>query len=171
MNEIASTADVVYSASLSCEVCNQLMEPLVLTLPIRRPNCLSHSSLTVSYHLSFFLSSFPSVLRVTTLAAHSRMLNKTVGLYSDANKRTSRWLLGLLMKLFSNLNPEGLPDIATILRSRAPFELQAFPTIAARELTVIVPNLSSPSFCSPLKLIYASKQLIFSAHPIAIFSF
>lgn len=57
MKEIANTADDVYSASLSCEVCNQLMEPLVPTLPIRRPNCLSHSSPTLApfFLLPFFL--------------------------------------------------------------------------------------------------------------------
>lgn len=122
MKEIVNTADVVYSASLSCEVCNQLMEPLVSALPIRQPNCLSHSSLT--FAPSFLL---PFFLLVCSPHYHSRMLNKTVGRVIRRREQKDLALVpGLLMKLFSNLNPEGPSDVATILRPRAPIRGTSF---------------------------------------------
>lgn len=124
------TANIVNSASLTYEVCNQLMESFVLTHLIRRPNYLTLKSYPCTIFPSPFLSfrSFHAVLRVAysfSPIAYSCMLNKTVRLYADEQKDLAL-VSGLLMKLFSNLSPERLFDVATILWSRDPKSYKLF---------------------------------------------
>lgn len=130
------------------------MEPLIPTFPIRRPNCLTFKSytLTPSFLLPFFLS---------ILFAPFSALSTSWGILAcrikpsgyTANEQKDLVLVStLLMKLFSNLNPDRCNH--STVKS---LKLQAFSVIAARELAVIVSNSSfHPLFYFPLKFTYAN---------------